>query len=135
MTILQVWCLFLTSPLARTLDPTHLRPCDPFILSYVVYHHYRSLGWVPRSGVKFCVDWIVYRGADEDVSRIGAGVGPVGGHAEFSVVMIPTFEEEEEEGEEEEWRERKSWTWLSTVMRVTSGVKKVHLRYALFLFH
>ena len=34
-----------------------LQPDDPFLLNYVVYHHFRSLGWVVRSGVKFAVDY------------------------------------------------------------------------------
>lgn len=33
-----------------------LQPDDPFLLHYAVYHHFRSLGWVPRPGVKFGVD-------------------------------------------------------------------------------
>lgn len=52
-------------------DPRLARLDSPFLLSYAVYHHYRSMSWVVRSGVKFCVDWVLY----------GQG-GPVGGHAE-----------------------------------------------------
>lgn len=59
----------------------HIRPDNPFIISYVVYHHYRSLGWVVRNGVKFCVDWVLYKGAD-GVEIPRGGAGPVGGHAE-----------------------------------------------------
>lgn len=33
-----------------------LQPDDSFLLHYAVYHHFRSLGWVPRSGIKFGVD-------------------------------------------------------------------------------
>ena len=33
---------------------------DPFMISYAVYHHYRWLGWVVRSGVKFVVDYLLY---------------------------------------------------------------------------
>lgn len=33
-----------------------LQPDDPFLVNYAVYHHFRSLGWVPRPGVKFGVD-------------------------------------------------------------------------------
>lgn len=35
-------------------------PDDPFMLSYVVYHHFRSLGWVVKPGVKFAVDYCAY---------------------------------------------------------------------------
>lgn len=34
----------------------NLQPDDPFLVHYAVYHHFRSLGWVPRPGVKFGVD-------------------------------------------------------------------------------
>lgn len=33
-----------------------LQPDDPFLVHYAVYHHFRSLGWVPRPGIKFGVD-------------------------------------------------------------------------------
>lgn len=33
-----------------------LQPDDPFLIHYAVYHHFRSLGWVPRAGIKFGVD-------------------------------------------------------------------------------
>lgn len=34
----------------------HLQPDDPFLVHYAVYHHFRSLGFVPRPGIKFGVD-------------------------------------------------------------------------------
>ena len=52
-------------------DPRLSRFDSPFLLSYASYHHFRSMGWVVRSGVKFCTEWVLY----------GPG-GPVGGHAE-----------------------------------------------------
>lgn len=33
-----------------------LQPDDPFLIHYAVYHHFRSLGFVPRPGIKFGVD-------------------------------------------------------------------------------
>jgi tRNA-splicing endonuclease subunit Sen2 len=77
----EVWSLFL-SPSGPPRQP--LRPDDPFLISYVVYHHYRSLGWVARSGVKFCTDWVLYKGADGSGR---GGAGPVGGHAECAVCL------------------------------------------------
>lgn len=47
-----------------------LRPDNPFIIHYIVYHHFRSLGWVIRGGLKFCVDYLLYK------------KGPVFSHAE-----------------------------------------------------
>jgi tRNA-splicing endonuclease subunit Sen2 len=43
---------------------------NPFLVNYVAYHHYRSLGWVVKSGIKFCVDLLLYKR------------GPVFSHAE-----------------------------------------------------
>jgi tRNA-splicing endonuclease subunit Sen2 len=82
LSILQLWSTFLLDSATTRLDPavdqslTLIDPRltrwdSPFLLSYVAYHHYRSMGWVIRSGVKFCADWVVY----------GPG-GPVGSHAE-----------------------------------------------------
>lgn len=81
LSILATWQLFLRdgavtrSPLPRQLeirdDPRLTRFDSPFLIAYASYHHYRSMGWVVRSGVKFCCEWVLY----------GQG-GPVGGHAE-----------------------------------------------------
>lgn len=81
MGILETWARFLedTAILALpppTAGPTTVHPAlsrldSPFLINYAVFHHYRSMGWVARSGIKFCVDWVLY----------GQG-GPVGGHAE-----------------------------------------------------
>ena len=38
-----------------------LLPDDPFLVSYAVYHYFRSLGWVVKPGIKFCCDWLLYR--------------------------------------------------------------------------
>lgn len=51
-----------------------LRPDNPFLVSYVAYHHYRSLGWVVKTGLKFCVDWLLYKR------------GLVFSHAEYVIV-------------------------------------------------
>ena len=55
----------------------HYPPCstrdrldNPFLVYYVAYHHYRSLGWVVKGGIKFCVDYLLYKR------------GPVFSHAE-----------------------------------------------------
>lgn len=37
-------------------NPQLLQPDDPFLLHYAAYHHFRSIGWVPRPGIKFGVD-------------------------------------------------------------------------------
>ncbi|GAA5922714.1 hypothetical protein JCM3775_006109 [Rhodotorula graminis] len=125
-------------------DPRLARLDSPFLVSYAAYHHFRSMGWVVRSGVKFCVDWVLY----------GQG-GPVGGHAEFAVLVLTTYvdpadaasnpfrshsaalavdragasssgggatgDDEHRQGEGER---KNSWRWFHTVNRVCSGVKK-----------
>lgn len=74
MSLQEVWLAFQTcylNPGGLDLDlPLQLRSDNPFIINYVVYHHYRSLGWTIKSGVKFCVDYLLYKR------------GPVFDHAE-----------------------------------------------------
>ena len=57
--------LFITPPTLDSsllLSPTRrLLPDDPFLVSYAVYHHYRSLGYVVKTGIKFASDWLLYR--------------------------------------------------------------------------
>lgn len=102
----------------RPLDmPKLARPDNPFLLSYIVYHHFRSLGWVVKSGTKFCVDFLLYKR------------GPVFSHAEFSVIVVPEYDDEQDlatspfpphynQGE-------KSWVWFSMMNRVNTQVQKV----------
>jgi tRNA-splicing endonuclease subunit Sen2 len=87
------------------------------MLSYVVYHHFRSLGWVVRSGIKFGVDFLLYNR------------GPVFSHAEFAIIILPSYGhphyfKPEVDREEIEAKEKKSWWWLHCVNRVQSQVKK-----------
>lgn len=89
----------------------NLLPDDPFLMHYVVYHHFRSLGWVPRPGVKFGVDWLLYQR------------GPVFDHAEFGLIVLPAYSDQR-------WKEhghaapRRSWHWLHGINRVLSHVLK-----------
>ncbi|MCJ1293740.1 hypothetical protein MMC34_005295 [Xylographa carneopallida] len=94
-----------------------LRSDDLFLISYVVYHHFRSLGWVVRSGVKFGVDYLLYNR------------GPVFSHAEFAVIILPSYRHpywQETTGRAigVDKREGRSWWWLHCVNRVQSQVKK-----------
>lgn len=88
-----------------------LQPDDPFLIHYAVYHHFRSLGWVPRAGIKFGVDWLLY-------TR-----GPVFDHAEYGVLVLPSYSDRH-------WKSvgkqapRRSWHWLMGVNRVLSKVFK-----------
>ena len=101
-------------PRDPSVDP---KPDDPFLVSYAVYHHFRSLGWVVRSGVKFGVDYLLYNR------------GPVFSHAEFAVVVIPSYDhpywsETEARRAQCDRNQSRSWWWLHCVNRVQAQVKK-----------
>jgi tRNA-splicing endonuclease subunit Sen2 len=94
-----------------------LSPDDPFLISYVVYHHFRSLGWIVRGGTKFAVDYLLYNR------------GPVFSHAEFAVLIIPSYNDpawskDESMRNHVAKKERRRWSWLHCVNRVNSQVKK-----------
>lgn len=90
---------------------TGLGPNDPFLVNYAVYHHFRSLGWVPRHGIKFGVDWILYQR------------GPVFDHSEFGIMVMPAFSDPAWKEHQHEAPKR-SWSWLMGVNRVLSHVLK-----------
>ncbi|OTA08754.1 tRNA-splicing endonuclease beta chain [Trichoderma parareesei] len=92
-------------------DEPDLEPDDGFLVHYAVYHHFRSLGWVPRAGIKFGVDWLLY------------ARGPVFDHAEFGLIVIPSYSDEwwKKQGKQ---GPRKPWSWLHSVVRVLSHVTK-----------
>lgn len=99
-----------------------ISPDDPFIVNYVVYQYFRSLGWVIRPGIKFAVDWLLY------------ARGPVFAHAEFAVVILPSYSRWVEntanaEGttrtkEDTAWREKGEWWWFHAANRVQTQVMK-----------
>ncbi|KAG6381574.1 hypothetical protein JVT61DRAFT_168 [Boletus reticuloceps] len=118
----NIWNVFqnvyITSPtLVPSLDPPqHRRFDNPFLVNYVIYHHYRSLGWVVKSGIKFCVDYLLYKR------------GPIFAHAEFAIVVCPVYEDPaDQDGSSFELNNTSpfSWSWLSTINRVNSQVQKV----------
>lgn len=124
----QLLTLLATSPLTR--------PNDPFLLLYTTYHHFRSLGWVVRPGLKFGVDYLLYLR------------GPVFSHAEFAVTTLPAYthpfwrtaegrdlkdggpgarasSEGRGDGMERAIEVgRRSWHWLHCLQRVQSQVRK-----------
>ncbi|KAI1505816.1 putative tRNA-splicing endonuclease subunit Sen2 [Biscogniauxia marginata] len=93
---------------SRTVD---LQPDDPFLLHYVVYHHFRSLGWVVRPGIKFGVDWMLYNR------------GPVFAHAEFALVVLPAYTADRWKSEGRQ-PPRRSWHWLHSINRVQATALK-----------
>ncbi|KAF9511378.1 hypothetical protein BS47DRAFT_1346894 [Hydnum rufescens UP504] len=113
----QAWQAYLaahTFPIPPSLSQ-HRRFDNPFLVHYVVYHHFRSLGWVIKSGLKFCTDYLLYKR------------GPVFTHAEFSLVVCPTYEDPgDEQSSPFDLPNTKpiSWSWLSTLNRVNTQVRK-----------
>lgn len=94
-----------------------LSPDDSFMLSYIVYHHFRSLGWVVRGGTKFSVDYLLYNR------------GPVFSHAEFAILILPSYSDPywSSNAEIREYvskKETRRWSWVHCVNRVNSQVKK-----------
>lgn len=103
-------------PSQQPTSRSSLSPDDPFLINYAVYHHFRSLGWVIRPGVKFSVDFLLYNR------------GPVFSHAEFAVLIIPSYVDafwNTDEGKILRRPEARSdWWWLHCVNRVQSAVRK-----------
>lgn len=107
-------------------------PNDPFFLLYTTYHHFRSLGWVVRPGLKFGVDYLLYLR------------GPVFSHAEFAVTILPACTHpfwrtaegrnlksagSNDDGAPSDSEVgvavgQRSWHWLHCVQRVQSQVRK-----------
>nr|XP_018264967.1 uncharacterized protein I303_03149 [Kwoniella dejecticola CBS 10117]OBR87125.1 hypothetical protein I303_03149 [Kwoniella dejecticola CBS 10117] len=95
--------------------PFRMLPDDPLLVSYIAYHHFRSLGWVVKDGIKFCCDWLLYRR------------GPAFSHSAFACVVIPVYEDPAEKqtspyGNEDWYDERLSWKWINTIMRTVIAV-------------
>ncbi|RMD40943.1 hypothetical protein DV735_g4217, partial [Chaetothyriales sp. CBS 134920] len=92
-------------------------PDDPFMLSYAVYHHYRSLGWVVRSGIKFGVDYLLYNR------------GPAFSHADLSIIIQPSYSHAYWQSTEEHCKyvaekTARTWWWLHGINRVQAQVHK-----------
>ncbi|QSL64898.1 hypothetical protein MERGE_002202 [Pneumocystis wakefieldiae] len=100
MELLLLFCSLSSIP--RT--TSEIEVDNSFLVSYVVYHHYRSLGWVVKKGIKFGVDWLLYKR------------GPIFSHSEFAVIVIPFYPDNR--------KKELSWHWLHCINRVISQVKK-----------
>lgn len=118
MSLKQLWTACQIAHLPPTIPANPNPPLqfdNPFIINYVVYHHYRSLGWVVKGGIKFCVDYLLYKR------------GPVFTHAEFAMVVCPVYEDIEDHKASAIDLQNSSpfaWSWLSTINRVNSQVQK-----------
>lgn len=99
----------------------HIEPDNMFVLRYVVFHHFRSLGWVVRPGIKFATDYLLYQR------------GPAFHHAEFAIMIIPSYSHpywtetpEHESGiqQRKEALAKKDWWWFHRINRVQASVYK-----------
>lgn len=94
-----------------------LAPDDTFLVNYVVYHHYRSLGWCVRGGAKFSCDFLLYHR------------GPVFSHAEFAILIVPSYTDPYWSSDPflqnyVRGKEKRSWSWMHCINRVIGQVKK-----------
>lgn len=80
-----------------------------FVERYVVYHHFRSKGLVPRSGAKFAAPYVIYHR------------GPAYHHSSY-VVHIETHKHAE--GKKKKRSGKLKWNDLNALMRVTASVSK-----------
>ncbi|XP_072454554.1 tRNA-splicing endonuclease subunit Sen2 isoform X2 [Notamacropus eugenii] len=94
LTILKLWKAFhLVQPTFRT--------------TYMAYHHFRSKGWVPKVGLKYGTDLLLYR------------KGPPFYHASYSVII-----ELVNDSFEGSLRRPFSWKSLAGLNRITANVSK-----------
>ncbi|CAB4442055.1 unnamed protein product [Rhizophagus irregularis] len=87
-----------------------------FIIRYIVYHYFRSVGWVVRCGMKFGVDYVLYE------------KGPVFKHAEYAVIILPIHTSQNFDNSQVDVDFRNncmtSWSWMMNLNRVCVQVKK-----------
>ncbi|KAL0089793.1 hypothetical protein F4703DRAFT_1842721 [Phycomyces blakesleeanus] len=112
LSVKECWDIFGRIFACSSHDPEHSLQlpvaCQPNIFNahYAAYHYYRSLGWVPKNGAKFGVDFVLYQS------------GPRFRHADFAVVVLPQNETSDKT------TSSRSWKWLLGVNRVCTQVKK-----------
>lgn len=94
LSILQLWGMF------RSVQPN-------FEMTYAAYHYFRSKGWVPKSGIKYGTDYILYR------------KGPPFYHASYSVVV-----ERSDESFQGPALRPLTWRSLAALCRTTANVSK-----------
>ena len=93
---------------------------NSFVMKYVVFHHFRSLGWVVRPGIKFACDYLLYLR------------GPAFTHAEFAIMIIPAYSDPywsatSARTEECKKKSQRDWWWLHRLNRVQTQVHKTLL--------
>ncbi|GAB4818884.1 hypothetical protein N2152v2_005930 [Parachlorella kessleri] len=74
-----------------------------FLLQYLAYHHFRSKGWIPRTGLQYGADMVLYQ---RHPSLI---------HSDYSVLIMPRSPG---------WRPPVSWHDIQVLNRLTGQVSK-----------
>uniref|UniRef100_A0A674C202 tRNA-splicing endonuclease subunit Sen2 n=1 Tax=Salmo trutta TaxID=8032 RepID=A0A674C202_SALTR len=106
LSVLQLWEMF------RSVQPH-------FETSYMAYHYFRSRGWVPKPGVKYGTDLMLYR------------KGPPFYHASYSVV-VEKVDQPCRGGALRPF----SWRSLAALSRITGNVSKdLMLCYVIYPSH
>ncbi|CAG8630389.1 9011_t:CDS:2, partial [Acaulospora morrowiae] len=87
---------------------------NPFVIRYVAFHYFRSLGWVVGRGNKFGTDFVLYE------------KGPVFKHAEYGVVVLPCHNIRNDDSNDLYFRQNvtSSWQSMMNLTRVCGQVKK-----------
>jgi tRNA-splicing endonuclease subunit Sen2 len=82
-----------------------------FVERYVVYHNFRSKGWVPKPGLKFGADFLLYK------------QGPPFYHASYSVI-VKQVRDADLLPVDLTGQQQMGWTMLSCLNRITEQVSK-----------
>ncbi|XP_072176088.1 uncharacterized protein [Diadema setosum] len=106
-------CLSLEDSNKKQLDLSEMwrmfsRLQPSFVPNYVVYHYFRSKGWVPKTGLKFGADFIIYK------------KGPPFYHASYCAYVTMVNEEDVEQG----GITKMNWTSLIGMDRVIENASK-----------
>ncbi|KAF9540614.1 tRNA splicing endonuclease subunit sen2 [Mortierella hygrophila] len=127
------------SSMALPMPMPEISPDNPFIVRYAAYHHYRSLGWVVKDGLKYGTDFLLYK------------KGVMFGHSQFGIRVIAckSTDEVTSNTTQQHWSTGMgplefpllplssttpglfvphavhSWQWLLALNRVISQVQKV----------
>ncbi|KAF9353077.1 tRNA splicing endonuclease subunit sen2 [Mortierella sp. AD094] len=137
MSIQSCWLRFAeVSALQQPKFVSHLTPSsafeisasNPFIVRYVVYHYYRSQGWIVKDGLKYGTDFLLYQ------------KGLVFGHSQYAVQVAPFNNNNNAESSPLyttfkhvsisptpglcSQHQALSWQWLLTLNRVIAQVQK-----------
>lgn len=81
---------------------------ENFAGAFVAYCRYRTVGWIPRSGLKYGVDWVLYPGIMDRHT-----------HSPFCVVLKFVHKKEEEDKKVD-----RTWVSLQSRLRLVNNVAK-----------